>query len=65
MSTRRLWLLANRIASCDCFWPGLRIGPITPVTKWVVKHEYWNTPDRGHLIAASLTLDGVATEELP
>jgi hypothetical protein len=65
VSVEWLWLLANRIANCDCFALCTRVAPITPITLWAVANEYWNTPDRGHLIAASLTLDGVACEDLP
>jgi hypothetical protein len=65
VSTRQRWLLANRIANCDCFDRCTRVAPITPITRWAVANEYWHTPDRGHLIAASLTLDEAAVEDLP
>jgi hypothetical protein len=65
VKARRAWLLANRIANCDCFERGTRMAPITAITRWVVKHEYWSPPLVGHLLAASLMLDGIGVEELP
>lgn len=54
---------ARLVANCRCYGNGKVIG--RPPTMrgnlfldWACRYEYWNKPRQGHLIAASLMLDG-------
>lgn len=64
MNWLKLWERANRIASCDCEETGRR-GVNERTADWAANWEHWNDPLRGHLIAASLLLDGAPVEDLP
>jgi hypothetical protein len=58
------WRRAVAIAACDCERTGVsRVSEIT--ADWAAEFEYRNTPQDGHLIGASLILDGAPCEELP
>lgn len=55
---------ACKVANCDCG----KTGEMTVSSKeadWACVYEFWTTQLKGHLIAASLILDGVAIEDLP
>lgn len=64
---RRRWERANKYAGCRCHIDGSPTEPAgrDDIGYWAGVWEYWNTPDRGHLVMASLALDGVAIEDLP
>jgi hypothetical protein len=54
---------ARRLANCRCYRSGARrtpspdmLGPL--IIDWTCRNEYWNPPETGHLIAASLAMDG-------
>lgn len=52
------WTRANLAASCNCEKNG--VADISdPILDWAYLNEHWNTYERGHLIAASLMLDGM------
>jgi len=64
VSAKQRWRYANRVASCDCAGTGVA-AVSSPEADWACTYEYWNTQRAGHLIAASLILDGMSCEELP
>lgn len=61
------WVRALEYANCRCLETGVSAIPLSrdPLASWVCVEEYWNAPDAGHAIMASLVLDGIACEELP
>ncbi len=63
--TRVKWERANVVASCPCYMPLGGMAARGPEVDWASDYEHWNPPSTGHLVAASLILDGVDHRELP
>lgn len=64
MGANQRWERANAVANCTCRETGVA-SVSSPEADWASTFEFWNTPSSGHLIAASLILDGVDCEDLP
>jgi len=63
-----LWKQANRIASCPCREDQLCAVStrfIDPLMDWALWCERWNDDRPGHLLVASLILDGAPVEAIP
>lgn len=60
---RRRWRKANDLAACRCNEGGRPVK--SPADAWSAEWEYWNDWDAGQSVLASLTLDGIACEDLP
>lgn len=59
----RRYLRACAIASCACGRKKRAVPEIVAI--WAASYEHWNDSLAGHLIAASLLLDGAPIEALP
>ena len=64
MKAKQRWRYANRVASCPCEEDAKR-AVVSPEAMWACSYEHWTEWQVGHLIAASLILDGMSCEELP
>lgn len=63
MNAKRRWQKALALANCPCNTGGVPVR--SPADCWSMRWEYWNTWDNGHMVLASLMLDGLACEDLP
>lgn len=64
MTPAEAWRKANAIADCDCDRTGVA-SVSDEMCDWAATAEHWNSPEAGHLIAASLHLDGQDCEDIP